>query len=73
LRRADGPALALYADACDRSPAVVDATPDLGGLSEWRDRHGRRWSLRAILVHLIEETARPNGHAGVVREAVDGE
>ncbi|MDT7744180.1 MAG: hypothetical protein QOE59_3258 [Actinomycetota bacterium] len=30
-------------------------------------------SLRWILVHMIEEYARHNGHADLLREAVDGE
>jgi len=64
--------LAVYEAACDRSRQVLDATSDLGALSEWRDRSGRRWSLRAIVVHLIEETARHNGHADLLREALDG-
>jgi hypothetical protein len=28
--------------------------------------------LRAILVHMIQETARHNGHADIIREAIDG-
>ena len=30
------------------------------------------WSLRWVLLHLIEETARHAGHADIVREAIDG-
>jgi hypothetical protein len=30
------------------------------------------WSMRWVVVHLIEETARHAGHADLVREAVDG-
>ncbi len=33
---------------------------------------GRRVSLRWILVHLIEEYARHNGHADLLRERIDG-
>ena len=36
----------------------------------WPD--GQRHSLRWILVHMIEEYARHNGHADLIREAVDG-
>jgi hypothetical protein len=36
------------------------------------DREGRHWSLRWILTHLVEETSRHNGHADLLREAVDG-
>jgi hypothetical protein len=30
------------------------------------------WSVRWVLLHLIEETARHAGHADIVRESVDG-
>ena len=30
------------------------------------------WSVRWVLLHLIEETARHAGHADIVREAIDG-
>ena len=30
------------------------------------------WSLRMIYVHLIGEYARHNGHADLLREALDG-
>lgn len=36
----------------------------------WPD--GQRHSLRWILVHMIEEYARHNGHADLIREAIDG-
>jgi uncharacterized damage-inducible protein DinB len=35
-------------------------------------RTGRRVSLRWILVHMIEEYARHNGHADLLRERIDG-
>ncbi len=35
-------------------------------------RDGRRPALRWVLQHLIEETARHNGHLDVVRELLDG-
>jgi uncharacterized damage-inducible protein DinB len=47
-------------------PAALDAThPAWGG----RGRPSLRW----VLVHMIEEYARHNGHADLLREAVDGE
>jgi Protein of unknown function (DUF664) len=30
------------------------------------------WTLRWVLLHLIEETARHAGHADIVRESIDG-
>ncbi len=35
-------------------------------------RHGKPCSLRWIYVHMIEEYARHNGHADILRELVDG-
>jgi hypothetical protein len=38
------------------------------------ERSGRAmYTLRWILVHLIEEYARHLGHADLIREAIDGE
>jgi uncharacterized damage-inducible protein DinB len=66
---------ALWQDAVARSRAVVaEALADggLGRLSRrsWPD--GRSPSVRWILVHMIEEYARHNGHADLLRESVDG-
>ena len=36
------------------------------------DVHGEEWSLRMVYVHLIAEYARHNGHADLLREALDG-
>jgi uncharacterized damage-inducible protein DinB len=45
----------------------------LDALSQGLDRQtGERFTLRWILVHLIEEYARHNGHADLLRENVDG-
>jgi uncharacterized damage-inducible protein DinB len=35
-------------------------------------RHGKECSLRWIYVHMIEEYARHNGHADLIRELLDG-
>ncbi|HEX9338584.1 MAG TPA: DinB family protein [Pseudonocardiaceae bacterium] len=34
---------------------------------------GRRYSLRWVFQHMIDEYARHNGHADLIREAIDGE
>jgi uncharacterized damage-inducible protein DinB len=39
---------------------------------EGHDSAGRPVSLRELLVHMIEEYARHNGHADLLRERVDG-
>ena len=35
--------------------------------------HGRQYSLRWVLNHMIDEYARHNGHADLIREAIDGQ
>lgn len=61
----------LYLAACERSRGSI-AKADLADLSAKSSREGHRWNLRWILMHLIEETARHNGHADLLREAIDG-
>ncbi|MDR7253572.1 putative damage-inducible protein DinB [Nocardioides sp. BE266] len=61
--------LALYRETCARADELVAA----GGLDDvvttpW----GAEVNLRAILAHLVQETARHNGHADLMREAIDG-
>jgi len=36
-------------------------------------RFNNRISLRRIMVHMIEETARHAGHADLIRETIDGQ
>ncbi|RRO18041.1 DinB family protein [Saccharopolyspora rhizosphaerae] len=38
----------------------------------WQPRWQERVTLRFVLVHMIEEYARHNGHADLLREALDG-
>ena len=46
---------------------------DLDALSKTGDRRtGELFSLRWILTHMIEEYARHNGHADLLRERIDG-
>ncbi|GAA4838649.1 DinB family protein [Actinomycetospora corticicola] len=62
--------------AVDRSRAVVaEALREQGLDAVARDPKPpeRPVTLRWILVHMIEEYARHNGHADLLREAVDGE
>ena len=66
----------LWASATDRSRALTTAALDDGGLdllasTPWPN--GESPSLRWILVHMIEEYARHNGHADLLRESVDGQ
>ncbi|SDC55162.1 Protein of unknown function [Geodermatophilus telluris] len=61
-----------YEEACRRSREVVAEAGDLDALSAVPLRTGNRFSLRWALLHLLEETARHNGHADLVRESIDG-
>ena len=60
---------------CDRIVDEALAGPaGLDTLSVVSSRRGDgQFSLRWILVHLIEEYARHNGHADLIRESIDGE
>ena len=69
---------ALWAERAQRSRDVVAAALAQGeaealaqGHPAW-DGQGRA-SLRWVLVHMIEEYARHNGHADLIRESIDGE
>lgn len=67
--------LTLWQNAVARSRSLVTealADGDLGrpATRTWPD--GRAPSLRWILCHMIEEYARHNGHADLLRESVDG-
>ncbi len=68
--------LALWQDAVARSRTCVAEALAEGGLDQLSQRRwpdGRGPSLRWILVHMIEEYARHNGHADLIREAFDGQ
>jgi hypothetical protein len=61
-----------YDAAIDRSREILRGVESLDALSV-RDRDGEKWSMRWILVHMIEELARHAGHADFLREAIDGQ
>ncbi len=66
--------LDFYRDACAKSVAIT-ASASLDALTaEWpADRPPERQpTLRWIMLHMIEETARHAGHMDVVRELIDG-
>src|SRR3989442_11118385 len=60
---------ALYQQEIARSRQIL-ACAALDDLSKEQDRGPR--SLRWIMVHMIEETARHAGHADILRELTDG-
>ncbi|MCT4357601.1 DinB family protein [Streptomyces sp. Je 1-79] len=62
-------AFAVWREECARARAVVDAADSLddrGHLGE------EEYSLRYVIAHMIEEYARHNGHADLLRERIDG-
>jgi hypothetical protein len=66
---------AYWEDAVARSRALTAEALADGGLDRFAERRfsdGRAPSLRWILVQMIEEYARHNGHADLIRESVDG-
>ena len=75
----DGAALrALWAERVERSKEIVDELLAEGEQAALATPHANREgreavSLRWVLVHLIEEYARHNGHADLLRESIDGQ
>ena len=68
---------AHFDEAVRRAEAVVDDALARGGLEEESVRTSRQtdetFTLRWILVHMIEEYCRHNGHADLIRESIDGQ
>jgi hypothetical protein len=66
----------LWQQSVDRSrQAVAEALSggDMGRPAARADDDGRSPSLRWIVCHMVEEYARHNGHADLLRESVDGQ
>jgi len=64
--------IADYEAACAESREIT-ARYELTDQAIRPDHTGERPSLRWIYVHMIEETARHNGHLDIYRELLDGE
>jgi uncharacterized damage-inducible protein DinB len=60
--------LATWRAECEHSREAAAAR----SLDDTGLRHGEPCSLRWIYVHMVEEYARHNGHADLIRELVDG-
>ncbi len=67
-------AVAAYEEECEASSAAIAAAGSLDDVARAAIGHDEPpYSLRWILLHVIEETARHNGHADILREITDGE
>lgn len=62
-------AFETYAEEC-RLGDVAAARADFDDTVTWRLG---TWSVRMVYVHMIGEYARHNGHADLLRQAIDGE
>ena len=63
-------ALAVWHAECQSSRDLTAAAASLDVTG--RNSRGEEFSLRWILIHMIEEYARHNGHADLLREHLDG-
>jgi uncharacterized damage-inducible protein DinB len=67
-----------YDEAAQETELVIAGISDLGQAVPvpkdvpWFPSDVDAWSVRWVLLHLIEETARHAGHADIVRESLDG-
>ncbi|XVU25231.1 DinB family protein [Actinoplanes sp. CA-054009] len=70
--------LARYDRIAERTEKTVTELADLDHpvpidhSVPWNPKDLNHWTLRWVLLHLIQETARHTGHADIVRESVDG-
>jgi uncharacterized damage-inducible protein DinB len=62
--------LDLFRRQCDISRGIVAAADNLDAMAA-HPEYGT-FSLRWIMIHMIEEYARHNGHADFLRELIDG-
>ncbi|MGW4118113.1 DinB family protein [Nocardia sp. NPDC004711] len=61
----------LWHEECTRSRELVDSCESLDTVGVHQPS-GDSYSMRWILTHMIEEYARHNGHADLLREQLDG-
>lgn len=63
--------LKRYRDAIEVSRRLEAEAESLDVVSV-KERDGEPFSLRWIIIHMIEETARHAGHGDLIRESIDG-
>jgi uncharacterized damage-inducible protein DinB len=61
--------MAMFQETLERSREIEETARSL---DETGLRRGEPCSLRWIMIHMIEEYARHNGHADLLRERIDG-
>jgi uncharacterized damage-inducible protein DinB len=71
-------ALDRYQEAAAAADEIFASVDDLGREIPvpagffWVPAEVKSWSVRWVLLHLVEETARHAGHADIIRETLDG-
>lgn len=60
-----------YRESWKESDRLIEAAPNFDAPCAEEHRN-HRMSLRWVIVHMIEETARHAGHADITREMIDG-
>jgi uncharacterized damage-inducible protein DinB len=70
--------LVEYEQAATETDELMAGVADLGRAvpvprdTPWFPADVQAWSVRWVLLHLIQETARHAGHADIIRESIDG-
>ncbi|MFF2941844.1 DinB family protein [Streptomyces niveus] len=69
--------LARYEEVAAQTEKIVAEVPDLSAThplpeAPWNEPGAVR-SVRAVLIHLVQETAQHTGHADILRESIDGQ
>ncbi|MFE3588221.1 DinB family protein [Streptomyces niveus] len=69
--------LARYEEIAAETEKTVAEVPDLSAThplpeAPWNEPGALR-SVRAVLIHLVQETAQHTGHADILRESIDGQ
>ncbi len=59
---------ACFREECERARKIASSL----ALDDTGTKHGKPVPLRWVYVHMIEEYARHNGHADLLRETIDG-
>ena len=64
--------LQIWSTECEAARQIVADEPSFDKMANRPTSRGNIMSLRWIMVHMIEEYARHNGHADLLRERIDG-